>query len=144
MSLYARLAALAFIALALAAGAWKCYTAGQNNIRAEWTAEKLANSENARMREQAAQKSNERIDRDYQTKKAADRAAGVLAADSLRKYTDISASAATSTSCGADDPRPAIASECAAALVALDGYGRGLAGQVAGLQGYAREVCVAK
>lgn len=45
MTIYARLIALAAIALALAAGAWKCYTAGQNSIRAEWTAEKLAQTE---------------------------------------------------------------------------------------------------
>lgn len=146
ISLYARLAAIASLLVALAGAGWWCYSQGKKTVTAEWTAEKLASSENARLREQAAQKSNERADRDYQIKKASDRAVAAAASDSLRQLTTAIAtpSAATGPQCGADDPRPTIASECAAALTEMDQYGRGLASQVAALQGYAREVCLAK
>lgn len=144
MSLYAKLIALAALALALAAGAWKCISIGKNLERAVWVAKELAASETARLREQAAQKTNERIDRENQIRKASARALDVAAADSLRQLNAASASAATSAQCGSDDPRPAIASECAAALVAVDQHGRGLASQVTALQRYASEVCLAR
>ena len=142
ISLYARLAAIAAICVALAAGAWKCYTAGQNNIRAEWNSEKLAASETARLREQAAQKSNERIDREQQTfkKRDADIAAGT--ADSLRKYTAADDGEDAAAECRADDPRPRIARECAASIKLLDDYARGLARQNTALQDYATNVCL--
>ncbi|MFN5348816.1 MAG: hypothetical protein ACK5A0_04665 [Polaromonas sp.] len=144
-SLYAKLAMLAALALALAAGAWKCYTAGQNNIRAEWTAEKLATSEAARLREKAAQIQTERIDRDYQTQKARAADAQRITDDRLRDFTAAaSATTIASTTSGADDPNRVIADQCAVAIATLDGYAQSLAGQVAGLQGYAREVCVSK
>lgn len=146
ISLYARLAAIASLLVGLAGVGWWCYTQGKKIVQTEWTAERLASSETARLREQAAQKTVERADRDYQIKKASDRAATVAAADSLRQLNAAitAASAATGPQCGADDPRPSIASECAAALTEMDQYARGLASQVAALQGYAREVCLAK
>ena len=144
MSLYAKLAVVAALLLSLAAGVWKIHHAGVKAGRAECLAEKLVATESARLREQAAQKTNERIDRENQIRKTNDRAVDAAAADSLRQLNAASASAAASAQCGSDDPRPAIASECAAALVAVDQHGRGLASQVTALQGYAREVCLAQ
>ena len=142
MSVYARLIAIAAIALALAAGAWKCYTAGQNNIRAAWTAEKLATSENARLRERAAQASNERIDRDYQTQKARAAADKRITDDRLRDFTAASGNTDTRTTSGTDDPHRAIASQCAVAVAGLDEYAKGVAVKATALQGYIRAVCM--
>ena len=142
ISLYARLAAIAALLVALAGGGWWCYSQGKKTVMAEWTAERLATSENARLREQAAQRTNERIDREQQTfkKRDADIASGT--ADSVRKYTAADDGANTDTECRADDPRPTIARECTAALKLLDDYARGLARQSAGLQDFASNVCV--
>lgn len=64
--LYARVAAAAVIAVALAAGAWRCYSAGKAAVRAEWqadiaerTAQALAASETNRLRERAMQRTKD-------------------------------------------------------------------------------------
>jgi hypothetical protein len=144
MSIYARLIAIAAIALALAAGAWKCYNAGQDNIRAAWTAEKLATSENARLRERAAQVSNERIEREYQNQKARAAADKRIVDDRLRDFAAASGSTVASAPGGTDDPYRAIARECAAALGVLDGYAQSVAAKATALQEYSREVCLSK
>lgn len=144
-SLYAKLAVMAALVLALAASAWKCYTAGQNNIRAEWTAEKLATSEAARLRERAAQISNERVDRDYQTAKARAADAQRITDDRLRDFTAAAgASGDTPTTSRADGPDRDIADQCAIALATLDGYAQSVAGKATALQRYARDVCVTR
>jgi Flp pilus assembly protein TadB len=140
-----RLLVYAAIAVALAAGGWKCYTAGQKNIRAAWTAEKLAASETARLREQAAQKSNERVDREYQTQKARLAADKRATDDRLRDFQAVASSDTTAiTTSGTDDPYRAIADQCVSALVVLDGYAQSVAGKATALQNYTREVCVIK
>ena len=146
MTIYARLMVLAAIAIALGAGAWKAYRMGANSVLTEWTAQKLADSEAARLREKALQITNERLDRDYQLKKSALAAVAVANAGKLRDLQAvIAASINTTTTSGADaDPRLDIIAECASAATALDGKAKELAGYAIGLQSYIREVCLAK
>ena len=145
-----KLAASGAIVVAIAGGAWKLrhggLVDGRNQIRAEWNAEKLASSENARLREQAAQKSNERVDRDYQTQKALLTADKRLTDSKLRELqaTLKPADNVASTTPGTDDPRNAIIDSCAAALVGMDEYAKGVALKAIGLQRYTSEVCLAK
>jgi hypothetical protein len=124
------------------AGGWKCYTAGQNNIRAEWTAEKLAISETSRMREKAAQIQNEKVDHDYQNQKARAAADKRIVDDRLREY----AAASSDTSSGAtgrvDDPYRAITDQCTVSIAELDGYAKGVASKAIALQGYVSNVCL--
>jgi hypothetical protein len=140
VSIYTRTIAIAAIVLALAAGAWKCYTAGQNNIRAAWAAEKLATSENARLRERAAQVSNERIDRDYQNEKSRLIADKRITDERLREFTAASADTDTQPASGTDDTNRAIADQCAVAIVRLDEYAQSVVGKAKALQGYIRQV----
>lgn len=142
ISLYARLAAIAALLVALAGGGWWCYNQGKKTVQAQWTAEKLATSENARLREQAAQKSNERIDHAYQTEKTRLAADKRITDDRLRDFTAASADTTPSTTSGIDEPYRAIARECTAALGLLDGYAQSVAAKATALQGYAREVCL--
>ena len=145
-----KLAASGAIVVAIAGGAWKLrhggLVDGRNEVRAEWQAEKLASSENARLREQAAQKSNERVDREYQTQKARILADGLANADKLRELqaTLKPADNTASTPSGTDDPRNAIIDSCAAALVGMDEYAKGVALKAIGLQRYTTAVCLAK
>ena len=143
MSLYARLAVLAAVLLALAAGAWKCYHAGASSVRAEWTAEKLETERLARLREQTLTRKNEEVANAYQLEKKRRAAADLLAADRLRDLTAALASADAAASGGTDaDPRNAIIRECTGALVALDSHASKLAGQVGALQDYTKRVCM--
>jgi len=100
VSIYARLIAIAAVALALAAGAWRCYTAGQNNIRSAWTAEKLVASENARLKEKALNIATERVDREYQIEKTRLIADKRILNDRLREFASASGRADTSTTSG--------------------------------------------
>jgi hypothetical protein len=142
MSLYARLAALLAVLVLLAGIAWKIDQNGYKRSQAEWTAEKLATSETARLREQAAQKTIERIDRDYQIQKARAAADKRITDDRLREFAAASGDTETSTTSGIDDPYRAIANQCADALTRLDEYAKGVAGKATALQGYTREVCL--
>lgn len=150
MSTYAKLAIYIAALVALSAVVWKLhhngYKAGMAEARAEFTAAKLAAEETGRILSLAKTKANQGVDRDFQDYKARAAAAGRATADSLRRADDADAraSADTATECRADDPRPAIARECRSALKQLDDYARSLAGQVAGLQGYASQVCVSQ
>lgn len=142
-----KIAAAGMILVALAGGAWKLrhggLVAGRAEVQAEWTAEKLAMSETARLREQAAQKSNERIDREYQTAKTRLVADKRVTDDSLRELqAALKPGNAASATSGTDDPRDTIIDSCAAALVGMDEYAKGVALKAVGLQGYAREVCM--
>ena len=145
-----KLAAAGLVLVALAGGAWKLrhggMVSGRAEVRAEWTAATLAASETARLREQAAQRTNERIYRDYQnqkTKLAADSRATHDSLRSLQAAIKQPGSVASTTS-GTDDPYRGIASECAAALGILDDYAKGVAAKATALQGYTREVCLAQ
>ena len=145
-----KLAASGAIVVVIAGGAWKLRHSGlvdgRTEVRAEWNAEKLASNENARLREQAALKNNERIDRDYQTQKARILADGLANADKLRdlQATLKPADNVTSTTPGINDPRDSIIDQCATALNSLDGYAKSVALTAIGLQRYTTEVCLAK
>lgn len=142
MSLSALLAGLAMVLALLAGGGWWCYSQGKKTVMADWMDERLNTSETARKREQAAQKSNERIDRDYQTEKTRLIADKRATDDRLRNFQAASADTATSTTSGTDDPYPAIANQCAVALVRLDEYAQSVAGKATALQRITSEVCL--
>jgi hypothetical protein len=117
---------------------------GRNEVRAEWTAEKLAISEASRQREKALTIATQGVDRAYQADKTRRAAADRITADRLRDFQSASAAASNdpAAACGTDEPYRAIANQCASALVVLDGYASEVAGKARALQGYTREVCV--
>ena len=118
---------------------------GANNVRAEWTAQKLADSETARLREQAMQKSNEKVGRDYEISKNRNAAAAVVSAGKLRDLQAIiSADNDPESTSRIADPYPRLFSECATALVILDGDAKAVAGKAKALQDFARDVCVSQ
>lgn len=118
------------------------YKAGRAAVRQQWDAEKLVASETARLREHAAQVSNERIDHAYQTAKARAAADQRIVDDRLRDFTSIATDTTASPACGADGPDRTIANQCAIALAALDGYAQGVAGKARALQDYTSSVCL--
>jgi hypothetical protein len=120
------------------------YRAGKAVVRAEWTAEKLAQSEAARQREKGMTIANAKIDKDLQNEKARIAADGKRLADGLRDLRTVLASDNAGTSSGTDDPRDAIIDQCATAVVGLDEYAKAVALKASGLQRYAREVCLIK
>lgn len=129
--------------LAAIGGAWFMGDRhGKFVIRAERTAEKLAASEKSRLDERAKSIANEGVDRAFQAEKQKRLIAERVAADSVRDYAAASARADSAATGRTDDPRPAIASECARSLAALDAHAGRLAIQVRGLQDYAERVCV--
>ena len=145
-----KLAASGAIVVVIAAGAWKLrhggLVDGRNEVRAEWQAKNLSDSENARLREQAAQKSNERVDREYQIAKdrlAIDSRAN---ADKLRELqaTLKPADNTAGTTSRTDDPRDSIIDQCATALNSLDGYAKSVASKATALQEFSRSVCLVK
>lgn len=144
ISLYARLAAIASLLVALAGAGWWCYSQGKKTVTAEWTAEKLASSENARLREQAAQKSNERVDRDYQVQKSRLLADNRVVVERLRDFQAASIADTTAQPSDGDygDPRSAILAECAGTAVVLDEAVKRMASQTTALQQFVREVCL--
>lgn len=113
--------------------------------RAEQTAQALAASEAARNKERELQTTVTKVSDDYQNEKRKRIADAQLNAGKLSELqaalTDSASLNPTATD-GTDDPRGAIISECAVALVGLDGYAKGLAAKTSALQAYAREVCV--
>lgn len=117
---------------------------GYDKAMAEWTAEKLAESEAKRQREKALTITNQEIDHAYQIEKTKRLAADRATAQRLREY-QAAASAVSdhpAATCGADEPYRAIANQCAASLVVLDEYAAGVAAKARALQDYARSVCV--
>lgn len=146
ISLYARLAAIAALLVALAGGGWWCYSQGKKTVMAEWTAEKLMQSENARLREQAAQRTNEGIDRAYQVQKAADRVTAAAAADSLRDFAAIikpdSPTSTTSGIVGRGGLERELLGNCAEALTSMGQTADRLEAKVVGLQSYVSKVCL--
>ena len=143
-----KLAAAGMLAVALAGGVWKIrhagVVAGRAEIQAKWDTEKTALVELARRIEANKIEANRKVDNDYQQIKARAAADKRISDSRLRDFQAAAASSGTdaATASGGDDPYPRIASECAAALVVLDGYAKDLAGKAGALQGYAREVCL--
>lgn len=147
MTLYARLAVLLAVLLALGAGAWKIryggMVAGRAEVQAKWDTEKQALAELAQRTRANQTEANQRIDRDQQAIKARAALDKRVTDDRLRDFQAAADSGATATgSSGADDPNPRIADQCAIALATLDGYAKGVAGTAKGLQGYTGQVCL--
>ncbi len=133
------------IAIGLAFSHFTVYRAGKASVRAEWTAEKLAQSEAARNKEKAMNVANQGVDRAYQIKERRRVADAVVVAGKLRDLESALAAATDTTASGSSDaPFAGIASECARKLVLMDDYASKLAGTASALQGYAREVCLMK
>ena len=145
-----------WIALALVAGLsfthLFVYRAGRATVRADWDKERaaqvqaaLAESEARRMKEKALNFTNEGITNAFIKEKARLVDVGRATAERLREFQAAAGSADgddTAAESGADDPYRAIASQCAASLVLLDGYAQSVAAQARALQSYASEVCV--
>ena len=148
ISLYARLAAIAAICVALAGGGWWCYSQGKKTVMAEWTAERLAASENARLREQAAQRTNEGIDRDYQTAKNRLVADKRITDDRLRDFTAINQpdnpTGTASGNHGAGGLERELLGNCAEALTSMGQTADRLEAKIVGLQSYVSKVCLAQ
>jgi hypothetical protein len=141
---YLRLTLAAIVLLALAGTHWKAYTAGQGAVRAAYQAEALKAEKAARQREQALQQNVEDLDRELQKQKARNGNLDRAHAERLREYQAALGRATqdASPTRGAPDPFARIASECGAALQALDQHDRELARIAEGLQRYTTEVCV--
>ena len=152
--MFALLSPRLWVALALAAVLafthGVAYRAGRGAIQAKWdkehaeiTAAALTASETARLREQALQKSNERIDRDYQTQKtklAADKRVTDDSLRSLQAAINSPGNSVAGATSGIISPFATIAGECGRAVVEMDGYAKGLAATARALQNYATEV----
>lgn len=146
-SLYAKLAAVAVVAVFLAGTHWKAYRSGQEGVRLEWQADIAQRTADALQAEQAARAKEQeltakvgKVERAYQDQKRATAHVAAAAGVGLRNLESAlsrqSASSAA-TSSGIDDPRDTIIRECTGALVALDGDARRLADKTGGLQDYA-------
>lgn len=132
----------------------KAYNAGQASTQAKWDKDKLIQataalkaSEEARAKEQVLITKTQKVSNDYQTEKKRRAADAVVSAGRLSDLTAALAAGATSadtpTPSGIDEPYRAIASECAAAIFALDEYAQGLASKARALQEFAK-LCVSK
>ena len=148
ISLYARIAAVAALLVALAGGGWWCYSQGKKTVMAEWTAERLATSENARLREQAAQRTNERIDHEFQTQKARLVADKRITDDRLREFAAINqpdnTTGASSGNHGAGGLERELLGNCAEALTSMGQTADRLEAKIVGLQSYVTKVCLAQ
>jgi hypothetical protein len=143
-------AALALV-LALLAGAWRihshAYAKGYDSARAEQTAQALDASEKRRMDEKALSLVSEDVDRDLQRKKADLAVRNADLDERLREYKaalDRRAAEDSAPTGGIVDPRPTIASECPAALAAMDKHARSLGTLLAALQDHTQRVCVTR
>jgi hypothetical protein len=145
-------AAAAILSGAVAAtGAWQVqgwrYTGQIATIRAERSQAIAAAESAARATEQLLNAKNRRVANDYQVEKARRAADAAAAADALRLLqsaiaTSSDPAADPATASGINDPRGAIAGQCAEALVRLDGHAKRLASKASALQQYAVQVCM--
>ena len=129
------------------------YKSGRAAVRTEelakTTAAALVASENARLREQAAQKSNERVDRDYQTAKNRLAADKRITDDSLRELQaainkpDLPASTPSGNH-GTGGLERELLGVCAATLTQLGYTADRLENKVVALQSYIANVLQAK
>lgn len=142
------------VAATLAFSHFAAYRSGRATVRADWETERaqiaqqVAQAEAAaREKEQELAAKNRKVTDAYIAEKKR-RAADARAADDALRVLNAELGAAreatsdAASGAGTDDPREAIASECAAALVALDKHAQGVAAKVIALQDYAREVRV--
>ena len=143
MSIYARTVIL-IAGLVITLGLfWRVHHVGKSigraEVMAEWTADKLKQSEAAREKEKVLTLSVERLRTDYAKEKSRLVASGRVTADRLREYEAAASRAAgdpASTS-GTHGPFASIAGECARSLTALDKHAQGLRATASALQEYA-------
>lgn len=151
-----RVGAAVAVALAMAGSHWWAYSKGKHQVHLQWdadiaqrTADALAAEQTARATEQALNDKVRKATHDYTAEKSRRAVADRAAADSVRRLeAALAGSGAPSPDPATparadDDPRNGIIAECAAALGQVDRAYRALAGQIAALQGYTREVCIA-
>lgn len=139
------------LVLALIAGGWRVHhvidQGGYDRAQAEYTAIALKASEQARAKEAELSTKVQGVANAYQAEKKKRAADAVAAADALGLLKSALAAADERENSAAAgrvdaDPRDGIVAECASALVEVDRVAQGLASQVTGLQGFARDVCV--
>ncbi len=139
------IAALLAVLAAFGSGFYKGNATGKKSVNAEWTAEKLAQSEAARQREKAQTIANQGVDRELQADKKRRAAADLVTADSLLSFEAAlaernNASAASGTN-GTGGLERELFGSCAKALVELGQTADRLEGKVIGLQAYVSKVC---
>lgn len=154
-SLYARLAAAAVVAVALAMSHWKAYRSGQDAITADWqadiaqrTAAALEASEAARKRESELLTKVGRVDRAYQDQKRATATVAAAVAVGMRELeTALAAPAvassdavATTRDHGTGGLERELLGHCARTVQAMAGEAQRLQGKVVTLQAYIREI----
>ena len=122
------------------------YRAGKASLRAEWTAEKLAASETARLAEKARNLANQKVDHDLQIDKARRAAADRVTADRLREFQAALAEpdnpATSSSAHGTGGLERDLLGKCSTSLAELAQTSDRLEGKVVGLQNYVRKVCL--
>ena len=121
------------------------YRAGKANVRAEWTAAKLADSEAARQKEKGKTIANAKVDHDFQAEKTRRIAAERNLDNGLRDFTAAipppsNDTAATTRDHGTGGLVNQLLSECASHLVGLAKEADRLEGKVVALQAYIAEV----
>jgi hypothetical protein len=149
MSIAARIATVLALALVLLGAGWRIHVkadaAGYDRAQLEHRAHAGEMSEKRRNDERRLTIVNQEIDRALQKSKAVDAAANRELADSLRQLeaaSDRAASSDPAPTSGIVDPRPTIASECPAALAAMDQHARSLGTLLAALQDRSQRMCV--
>jgi len=122
---------------------------GRAEITAQWTAEKLAESEAARQREKALTLATQGVDHAYQKDKQRRAAADRATAGRLRDFEAALAGAGSSDAAaatrdhGAGSVERELLGNCAASFAAMGAEADRLASKIVGLQGYVRDVCLA-
>ena len=145
-----KLAAAAAVLVVLAGGAWKFrhggVVEGRAEIQTKWDAEKLATSENSRMREKAATIATTKVDYALQQSKARDLAAGRATADSLRSFKAALAERDVATTPsginGTGGLERELLGDCSKNLAEMAITADRLETKVVGLQNYTRNVCM--
>lgn len=115
-------------------------------LRARQAQAEELRKETDRLRERALTIANEGVAHAHALEKKRLAAVAVAANNRLRELESTLSAVASATAPaapGPDDPRDGIIRECASALVVLDSEAQSLRGTVAGLQRFAREVCLA-
>ena len=130
------------------------YKSGRAAVRVQWdkeradiTADALVASEAARAKEQVLTAANTKVTNAYNAQKKLRAADAVVSAGKLRDLqAALSGPSGTEAAAlgGADDPRDRIIDQCASALFNMDQYAKSVASQAAGLQGFARDVCLSQ
>lgn len=150
--MYWRIAAAVVVLTMLAGTHWKVYTLGRQVVQAEWAQEKLAAEQAAREREQRLVLEKQKAEEAYvqQKRKAAAAVAG--AQSELGRLRDAltdrgQAPANTSASPRIDDRaglEQELLGQCASALVSMAAEADRLEAWIIGLQGYVKNVCLAR